>query len=73
MSIKKFFAYTLMSIGALTSLLSGGCSLFALGSLGDEYMSLFAVLVVGGVTFLIRLAMYFMGKSLKYSENNDVR
>jgi membrane protein DedA with SNARE-associated domain len=71
MSPKKFFAYTLMSIGALTSLLSGGCSLFALTALDDQYMTLLAVLVVGGVPFLIGLGLYFIGKSLKPIRDND--
>ena len=47
-------------MGIITMVLSGGCSLWALGSIDDQYVTLDAILVIGGVPFGIGLLVVFL-------------
>ncbi|MDE8653049.1 hypothetical protein [Novosphingobium album (ex Liu et al. 2023)] len=71
--MRSFFGAALLGCGLLIAALSGLCTLLiAGGSLIDrstadarEFFSLLpAVLLIGGVPFLIGLGMFFLGRSL---------
>jgi len=71
MTPRAFFSYTLMSVGALTSVLAGGCSLLALTSLDDEYINIVSISIVGGVPFIVGMAVYYLGKYLKPTRDDS--
>ena len=55
-------------IGIITMVLSGGCSLWALGVMDGQYLTLDAILVIGGGPFAVGLLVFLLAKkSLKNS------
>lgn len=66
MRVKGFFGGILMVCGALIILLSGGCSIIFLAStLGQGAWTILPlVAVIGGIPFLLGLALFSGGKRL---------
>jgi len=49
-------------IGIITMVLSGGCSLWALGSMDGQYLTFDAILVIGGSPFAVGLLVFLLAK-----------
>jgi len=56
-------------IGLITMVLSGGCSLWALGQIDGQYLTLDAILVIGGVPFAVGFLIFILAK--KTLKNKD--
>ena len=69
MTVKAFFAATLMVVGLLTAVLSGGCALIYFGGLmldggSSPYVSYEVITIIGGIPFVAGLIVFFIGKWL---------
>ncbi len=79
-AVRRFFAYVMMAVGGLITLLCGGCTAFylwfATTSAGstDEYgpsMNQFvglAALIVGGLPTAIGMALFVAGRNMAKNE-----
>jgi uncharacterized membrane protein len=64
MTTKSFFSTLLAVIGWVGALLSGGCTLLFLGSSGSSGNYQGAVLLFGGVPFLLSLLFIWLGRKI---------
>ena len=49
-------------ISIVTMVLSGGCSLWAMGSMDGQYLTLDTILLIGGVPFAVGLLVFLLAK-----------